>query len=323
MSSLQPINATSFFTDTINAVDQMIGNFVQTAYEHLIQNNEALITLLFTFYIMWIGYRILTHTLKGDLMSLTRHLGLMLVVYSLLLSWQLYNQFFYNIFTNEPQIIASVMTNSTGQGGSIDTVLNNVFNATLMAGGDLFAHTQWNHILPAILGIIVLLGGSILCLAALALFIYAKVGMAIALALGPIFLCFFLFEPTKGFFNKWLNKLITFALFPIVISCILAFFLSLVNAVLPQIQVPAAVQGFKDISVFTGLCFVSFYFLWQVPSIAASLGGGMSLGGLREGVQSVESVGSAAAAPITATAAASRAVTGKVRTMGAVEHRGR
>lgn len=89
-----------------------------------------------------------------------------------------------------------------------------------------------------------------MCVFALLLFVYAKMMMAIALALGPIFILFYLWDATKGLFAAWLRKLITIALVPIVTSAILVLMLSVINVILPQLNVPANEMQFYGIAPF-------------------------------------------------------------------------
>ena len=51
------ITVNSFFSGTLNTVDAVIGNFVNTAYAHFMQANSGVITLLFTVYVMFFGYQ--------------------------------------------------------------------------------------------------------------------------------------------------------------------------------------------------------------------------------------------------------------------------
>jgi len=51
------ITNNNFFSSTLNTVDAVIGNFVNTAYVHFVQANVDVITLLFTLYVMVMGYR--------------------------------------------------------------------------------------------------------------------------------------------------------------------------------------------------------------------------------------------------------------------------
>jgi type IV secretion system protein VirB6 len=116
--------------------------------------------------------------------------------------------------------------------------------------------------------------------------------MAIALALGPIFLPFVLWESTRGWFVSWLSKLFNFALIPIVTASILSLMLSVMDLVLPDLN-RQAVQGDPDfftMGLFGGLSLVTAFLLKQSLPIASSLSGGFTLAALGQVGSMVSSV---------------------------------
>lgn len=276
------ISVNTFFTDTLNTVDSVIGQYVQTTYQNLVSANSGVITLIFTFYICFIGYRFLTQTLNSDLMTITRHMVVMLIVYGLLMSWNLYNEFFYNIFTNEPNYIASVMT-----GGSVTSpnlyvgqAIDNIFNQGMTATRELFTQANWHDLLYLLYGVIVFAITMAMCIFALLLFIYAKMALAVALALGPMFLLFLLWDSTRGYFSAWLRKLFNFALVPIITCAILSLMLSVINVTLPELNVPPQSLQFEGMVPFLGLALATTLILSQVLPICSALSGGMTLASL-------------------------------------------
>src|SRR5262245_30578371 len=109
------ITVSSFFSGTLNTVDAVIGSFVTTAYQHFMQANAGLITLLFTVYVMFLGLRFLYSTQLVSAMLLVKHVVLMLCVYGMVMNWQLYHLFVYNIFTTEPSNIAHILVNAASK----------------------------------------------------------------------------------------------------------------------------------------------------------------------------------------------------------------
>lgn len=282
------ITVKAFFSDTLNTVDAVIGNYVNTAYTHFVQANSDVITLLFTVYIIFLGYRFLNHDQQVSMSYVTRHLIVMLSVYGMLMSWHLYNLFVYNIFTNEPASIAQVMVSSAQglhPGETIAEVLDQIYESVINATVGFFGQISFSASGVAFLfyGVLVFLIGSLLCVFALFLFIYAKMMMAVSLALGPLFITFILWEPTKDIFTAWLRKLITIALIPIITSGILALMLSVINVTLPGINQPTENMQFYGIVPFLGLSVATTLILSQVLHITSSLAGGITLASLSKG----------------------------------------
>jgi len=284
------IDAKQFFSSTLATVDAVINNFVSVAYTNLVQENAGLITLLFTFYIMMIGYRFVTYSSDSNLSSLTRQLVVMLCVYGMIMSWHLYHLFVYNIFTNEPSHIAKVLINSAGKyrsDVSIAIALDGIYEAVINATVEFFGQVNFSSSGLAFVfyGGLVFAIGSTMCVVVLLLFIYAKMMMAISLALGPIFISFILWASTRDMFAAWLRKLVTLALIPIVTSAIMALMLSVIEVTLPNIARPVESLHFQGIAPFLGLSLATALILSQVMTICSSLGGGISLASMSRGLE--------------------------------------
>ncbi len=287
------IAAKTFISDTLNTVDAVINNYVSLAYTHLVQDNAVVITLLFTFYIILLGYRFLNHDQQVTMSYIQRHVIVMLIVYGLLMSWHLYNLFVYNIFTNEPGYISQILVGASQQShpdATVAQVLDGIYESVLNATLGFFAQVNFSSTGVAFLfyGLLVFLIGTAMCVYALLLFIYAKMMMAVSLALGPIFISFLLWESTKGMFAAWLRKLITLALIPIITSAVLALMLSVINVTLPAINQPVDNLQFYGIAPFLGLSIATTMILSQVFHIASALGGGITLKSLSQGANIVK-----------------------------------
>ena len=287
------ITFNSFFTGSMNTVDAVIVNFVHNAYVHFIQANTNVITLLFTFYVMFLGYQFINHHHHFRIWDVIKKLIVMLCVFGLVMNWHLYHIFVYNIFTNEPANISQVLIGAAGNGhgsniaNALDGIFEAIVNATLGLFGEAsFSATGLTFILY---GVLVYLIGTLMCVYALLLFIYAKMMMAVSLALGPLFLLFIMWEPTKGLFSAWLNKLITIALIPVITSAILMLMLSVINVTLPNLKQPVETMQFVGIIPFLGLSLTTILILSQVIRICSSLGGGIALTGLSSGAAMVSS----------------------------------
>jgi type IV secretion system protein VirB6 len=244
--------------------------------------------LIFTLYVMMLGYQFISHNHHFQLGDVIKRIILMLCVFGLIMNWQLYHLFVYNIFTNEPANITHILIGAAGDGhasGDIATALDDIGEAVVNAASGFFGEISFSASGVAFFfyGLLVFFIGMLMCIYALLLFIYAKMMMAVSLALGPIFILFIMWEPTKGLFNAWLNKLITIALIPIITSAVLVLMLSVINVTLPHLRQPVGDMQFVGIVPFLGLCFTTVLILSQVLKISSALGGGISIAGLSSG----------------------------------------
>lgn len=284
----------SFFSSSMKTVDAVIADFVHNAYIHFIQANSNVITLLFTLYVMFMGYQFLSHQHHFQINDVIKRIIVMLCVFGMVMNWQLYHLFVYNIFTNEPAHLSQILIGSASEGhasGGIAAALDGICEAVANAVIGFFGQINFSASRLAFLlyGLLVLFVGLLMVIYALLLFIYAKMMMAVSLAFGPIFILFIMWEPTRGLFSAWLNKLITIALIPVITSSVLMLMLSVINVTLPNLKHPVEEMQFVGIVPFLGLCLTTVLILSQVIRISSSLGSGISIAGLSSGAAMVYS----------------------------------
>ena len=282
------IGVENFISGTLATVDTVIASFVTHAYQALIQANAQVITMLFTVYIMLIGYRFINHHHHFNLQEIVRHLTVMLIVYGLIMKWEVYHLLVYDVFTNEPAELAKVLINSVGKlhadtniYSAMDAIylaFNNVSNALLGQIG-----FSVNGLSFLLYGLLVFVIGMVMTAYTLLLFIYAKMMMAVLLALGPIFILCLLWDSTRGIFSTWLSTLISLALIPIITSAILMLMLSVINTTLPVLNQPVENLQLQGIVPFLGLSVTTALILSQVLRISSALAGGISIASLSAG----------------------------------------
>src|SRR5262249_5489417 len=154
----------------------------------------------------------------------TRHLITLLMVYGLLTQWDLFWLFFYNLFTNEPNLLIKTMIDGKGNwnmnGSTTADALNAVFTQGMEATSSLFQQANWEnrmmYLYAAAVFVVIYLSVGF----AVGLLIYAKLGLAVLLFIAPIFICFLLFPSTRRLFENWLQGLLNLALVPVVTCAI-------------------------------------------------------------------------------------------------------
>ncbi len=276
------ISPATFITDVLNTVDLVIGTFVQSGYAHLVRDNVTTITALFVFYIVGLGYRFIHHTLDMDLNTVAKHLTLLLIVYGLLMNWSLYSLFFFNLFTNEPGVIAQSLVDGSGMlppGKDAAAALNIVFAKGMNAATVLMHQGNFVDIWPWIYALLITFMTLAFGVAALLLFVYAKIALSVILVLGPLFLLFLLWSSTRGFFEKWLQALVNYGLIPIVTSALLMLILAIDNTLLPGLETSTSSGSphFSGIWPYLAFCLLGALLLKQVLPICSALSGGMAL----------------------------------------------
>lgn len=109
-----------------------------------------------------------------------------------------------------------------------------------------------------------------------AITIFAKIALAIIIALGPIFIALALFASTRGLFFGFLNQAFNFVLLIGVIATMTGIVISLGNAA--EASASAAQDPVFGSIIFDIYVVLGSVFFFQAPSIAAGIAGGAAAG---------------------------------------------
>jgi type IV secretory pathway VirB6-like protein len=127
-----------------------------------------------------------------------------------------------------------------------------VFGATFLAGIQALLLTGFYGWLLAGLLLYAMVQFVFMILGAIVTYVKAIVGLTFLFALTPFFFAFYLFEKTRSLTKAWLNKVIAFALQPVMLFAFLAFYAGIVGATINTIFTDSA--GNKE-----NICYVPFF----------------------------------------------------------------
>jgi type IV secretion system protein VirB6 len=198
-----------------------------------------------------------------------------LLVFTLVTNWSWFDLVFYNMFTKSPDAIGGIILSSAGytSPGGMGTKLGELFEMGIVASGKGFSSS--GMFMPIVIGVAIFIATLLVCGFAIALLCLAKIGMAVVLSIGPIFIFFTLFSATRGMFSSWLQQCFNYGLIAILTYVIMAFLMTIINQALAVI--PDTDPTIADISPLCIISFVGCFVFWQVPQTAAGLAGGAQL----------------------------------------------
>ncbi|MBB2981419.1 type IV secretion system protein [Paraburkholderia tropica] len=156
--------------------------------------------------------------------------------------------------------------------------------------------------------IIVAFGGSVFLLVACLETVLARVFLDLVLGIGPLFIACGVFEPSRRFFDAWIGKVVTYCLMQVLIAAFLGIALAVFSSETASLTGLASLPASSDSgNLYTTLVnqmmgassstvsddqyfvdalgmLVTGIFLamlcWQLPSVAAALGGGSAVTGV-------------------------------------------
>ena len=170
-------------------------------------------------------------------------------------------------------------------GGGLDMKSGQPFDQLLNKGisksqPKIYDQAGMTDIAPALIAAILLVFTAVSGFLQFAIMLYAKVGLALVLALGPIFIALMLFEATRTFGEAWTRQLANFVILHVLVVALIGLMLTTVGHFVDKYGANAAtggqlIVGAVAISAVLGL---AAYIALQLPEIAGALaGGGASL----------------------------------------------
>lgn len=197
----------------LRAVDCTAGEFTAQAFGRLFAPGGALtpvLTIALTLFVAFFAISLLLGRSNIGVKSLTPRMITLGLVVTFATSWVAYQSVVWNLALAAPDWLATVLGGTDGSATQvfaqkIDVVFLAVQEAT-KGQEDIGAFS------PA--GIL-WLGAMLFLLGTVGVLVTARIGLAVLVALGPIFVVMALFNGTRGLFTGWLKGVVLLALTPL------------------------------------------------------------------------------------------------------------
>ena len=285
-------SAFTFFTDLFNHLNGVLAAYFQNTASSVISSITPVVTTMLMIYMMFWGWAMMRGVISEPVTDGVQRMLRLTVIVALGINLGLYNSYVTNFLWNAPDAMAAVVAS-----GNSSAVQNTQFLDTFMGHfWDLYsafvqaaqAH-PWSSTLNIpdmfewFIGIMVLGSGILLCAYAAFLLILSKIGLALLLAVGPIFIVLAIFTATQRFFDSWCGQTIHFIFLIILTSGMIKLFLSLISTYLVGNVCTAGNLASPNIASALPVivyCAIGLLVFWQVPSISSALGGGIGISSL-------------------------------------------
>lgn len=225
----------------LKAVDCIASSVSEQAFNRLFGSEGQLafaLTLMLVLYVGFFGISLMLGRSNLSVRALIPKMMTIGLVLTFATSFVAYQSFFYNIVIGGPNEVAGILTGA--RGSATDTFaqkLDVVFLAVQQASGD---KPDINAFSPQGM---MWLGAMLLLLGTVGLLVTARIGLALLLAIGPIFVVLALFDGTRGLFAGWLKGMVLLAIAPLLAVLGGSIMLELAVPILAQL---VAVPGVID-----------------------------------------------------------------------------
>jgi type IV secretion system protein VirB6 len=263
----------------------IMSNYVASGYQAVAQELAAPYWSAFTLAMIFFGFRFLQQG-RGTFLDLAL-LGLKgLVISEIALNWGNFTDFAYGSLLALQDRVGSVLFGLGSYGGpahgtsasiSNGTAIEAAFNRILMGFTALWQKGDLTNLGPYAEAIMILLAGLLVLGYGAFILLFANVGTALTVVLGPLFICTALFGATRGFFWGWVRSVMGFILTPMLVAAVVAFALAVMDADINAAMTGAILIQDAAMTLFMGICM--WFSIRQVPQIAGGLAGASASSG--------------------------------------------
>mgnify|MGYP003324467140 CR=1 FL=1 len=198
----------------LTAVDCASTQLTASAFKNLFAEGGALelaLVILLTLYVAFFGFSLILGRSNLSVRALLPRIIMIGFVLAFATSWIAFQSVVWNLFVATPDYLASILTGSEGSATlAFAAKLDVVFMAVQEASAsqeDISAFSP-----PGMMW----LGALLLILGTVGVLVAARIGLALLVALGPIFVVLAIFSGTRGLFTGWIKGMTMLALTPLI-----------------------------------------------------------------------------------------------------------
>lgn len=200
------------------------------------------------------------------------------VIVSFSISGGLYQSQLTQVIVSAPDELASKLIGSDNISSAANVIDKAADSGFKKAGeaADLVGLSA-SGVMFAFIWLVIIVVTAIMAAVGGAFMISAKLALALLAGIGPFFIAALIFKPTQRFFEQWMGQVLTYGFLIVFFSAMFGLMMSIFTNYMDDVKL----DGIQNVSYTVGGCLilgtVTIFLLFQLPKIAASLSGGMSL----------------------------------------------
>lgn len=235
----------------------------------------APLTAALSLYIILYGYLVLRGHVQDPIMEFAFRGIKLVIILTLVRSSGDYQFYVSNIFFETLPLELSQALNSGGAPSA--STFDGLLDKGQMAANDIWARASWPiDPLSSFAGLMIIVVTFIVASIGYVVSLYARVALAVVLALGPIFIALALFQSTRRFTEAWLGQLANYVILQVLVVAVGSLLVGSFATMFTTIE------SYEDVLMrpiaVGAIGLASFYIFYQLPGIASALAsGGASL----------------------------------------------
>lgn len=276
----------TYIQDTLDQIDGAVATYAQSVFVDFAGPVSTSIRLGGLVALAFLGINLVMQWAPLRVTEFAKWGVRYLVILALATSW---SQFlpFYDMLTNLPGNIGAkllAVSGATSLNGALDQMVTAIFNFSDRAADES------GFFSISMLSIVLAIVGSLMACVAILVAAIAKVGLAMAVSLAPIFIATLLFRGTSDLFNSWAKFTLGFALIPLVLAGVMGAIVGIGSGMIAEIDDAITLT---DAAGFLIVALAAIFLMSQVPTMVNGLAGTVvaTASGVREAQQLAGGIG--------------------------------
>ncbi|WP_457578369.1 type IV secretion system protein [Ensifer adhaerens] len=233
------------------------------------------LTAAVTLYVVLYGYLVLRGSVQEPILDFAFRTIKLAIIVMLVRDADEYQTYVTDIFFEGlPREISQAL--NTGAAPSAST-FDSLLDKGHACAKEIWARSSWPVDFVTGIGGMMVIGASFIVAAiGYIVSLYARLALAIVLAIGPIFVALAMFQATRRFTEAWLGQLANFVILQVLVVAVGSLLITCIDTTF------TAIQGYTDVlmrpTALCAICLAALYVFYQLPNIASALAaGGASL----------------------------------------------
>ncbi|MHC2572689.1 type IV secretion system protein [Rhizobium leguminosarum] len=250
-------------------------NFISSGTSNIASWISGPLTAALMLYVVLYGYLVLRGSVQEPILEFAFRAMKLAIIVMLVRNASEYQTYVTNVFFETlPREISQALNSGTAPSAS---TFDSLLDKGQKCAQDIWARATWPADIVNGVGGMMAIGASFTVAAiGYVVSLYARLALAIVLAIGPIFVALAMFQSTRRFTESWIGQLVNFVILQVLVVAIGSLLISCIDTTF------TAVESYTDVMMrpvaLCAICLAALYVFYQLPGIASALAaGGASL----------------------------------------------
>ena len=268
------------FKPLYDKIDEVTATFVHDISTRCVAEITPVVTVGLTLSFITYGLLIMRGAVGMPVSEFLWKAFRIAIIVNIALAGGLYQSEIAGLISTLPNDLATALIIKPSQGATAASLIDEAAGVGFDCAGMAFNKAgifSFEGLTYCLIGVLVSIMTAVLVAVGGAFLLMAKIALSILAGLGPLFIVALIFPVTARFFDLWLGQVINYVLLVVLYAAVFGLMMDIYKTYMTSF----AFDGVVNIShALGGVCILSFsmlIILRQLPSIAASLAGGVSL----------------------------------------------